>query len=321
MCSLAFFLLSPVCLADTIFLVNDDHISGDIQELNDNLLIVKTTYAGMISIERNAIRSFSTESPHNWKIDQSTRPVKLVASTTAGHVLVNNQVVAISKLNLTNITAEARWQKSGNMDVALDVEDKDNHTKKLHLYGELNLESKKWRHRFKVEGKKEKENNRKTEDNSELNYTLDYFFNEHWLLRGEASYREDKLLNGHRYTYAGFGPGYRFWGDDRDKLDFITSYNHFWISSKITTIELDAWAAALNYNQHWFDGKLETYSDLQIAYPNISGIDYIENTTIGLRYLLTQHVYLSLKYDLNETKISTATLKDSSYTLGAGVKF
>jgi hypothetical protein len=318
---LVLWLPSKGCFADRLWLVNGDQISGEVQELNATALIIKTAYAGLIAIERHSIRSFETDTAYNWKINQLTTNTKIDPAPNANHVLVNNQAVDISKLTLASIAVAPEWKTSGKLDTALEMENKINHKEKVNLSGELNTESKRWRHNIKSELKREQEEQRRTEDNAELHYTLDYFISEKWLIRGESFYREDNLGDHGRYTYLGAGPGYRLWGEGHDKLDFTTTYNHFWISKKNVSVQLDAWATGFDYKQYWLESKLETFSDVQIAFPDLIGVDRITNGNLGLRYLLTQRVYLSAKYEFDETTSSFGSTREESYTLGAGINF
>ena len=174
---------------------------------------------------------------------------------------------------------------------------------------------------WKSEIKHEKEERIRIEDNAELRYALDYLFNAKWLLRSESFYREDKLGDNNKYTYFALGPGYRLWGEGQDKLDIITTYNHFWLANRAFTIELNAWAAAVDYKQVWLNGKVETFSDLQIAFPDLKGLDRITNINVGLRYLLTERIHLSVKYEFDETKSLLGAEKETSTIVGAGVNF
>ncbi|HOY22200.1 MAG TPA: DUF481 domain-containing protein [Cellvibrio sp.] len=313
--------LSASSFADTLLLTNGDRISGEIQALNDTSLTIKTDYNPSISITLNAISSFSTEKYLDWKIRQTQNHVKIEQSNQSHNVLINNELVPINTLSLANTLAEPKWRKSGNLETSIEFEDKKNQKHKIHINGDIILESDVWRHKLKSELKREKEAKVRTEDNAELRYALDYLLNDEWLLRSESFYREDNLGDMNKYTYLALGPGYRVWGEGRDKLDIITTYNHFWITNKAYAIELNAWAATIDYKQLWLDGKVETFSDMQIAFPDLEGLDSITNINLGLRYLLTQRVYLSLKYEFNETKSLLGSDRETSTILGAGVNF
>lgn len=311
--------LCELALADQVLLTNGDQISGTITELNTETLKINTDYAGTLSLKVEAIKSFHTEKNAHWQINLKERHAIIHVSNKPGHVSVDGKNIPINELAFK--PAQKTWQKSGLLETSLDVDNDNNRKEQLHINTELNLESRHWRHAFKTESKRDKEYHHVTEDTLELNYTLDYLFDTHWLLRTDTTYREEGVDVTSQYWYLGLGPGYRLWGEGKDKLDLIFAYNRFWFNADVAELELGAWAAALDYEQFWFGDKLEAFSDSRIAFPTIQVIDFIANTSSGLRYYLSHNIHLSLKYDYNETRYQLGTIKDSSYVLGAGVNF
>lgn len=305
--------------ADTLMLVNGDRISGEIIELNTTNIKIKTTYAGTLSLDINAIQSFHTDKVQHWQINLKSRHLLIHESDQRGYVNIDGHNIAIRELGLSQ--NKKHWKKSGLLDTALDVDNDDNRKEKFHVNTELNLESKYWRHAFKAESKRDKEHEKVTEDTIELNYTLDYLLDAHWLARTDSTYREEGVDIDSQYWYLGAGPGYRLWGEGKNKLDAIFSYNRFWLNSGPFDLELSAWGAALDYEQYWFSEKLETFADINIALPSGDLIDYIANTNSGLRYYFEHNIHISFKYDYNETRFILGTIRDSSYVLGAGVNF
>lgn len=77
----------------------------------------------------------------------------------------------------------------------------------------------------------------------------------------------------------------------------------------------------LDYQQFWFEHKLERFADLQISHVYLDYVDYIVNSSAGLHYCFTHHIHLSFKYDYDETKHSLGSIKDSNYVLGVGTNF
>lgn len=313
--------LSPLCLADTVFLLNGDKISGEIKEFNDQDLIIKTSYAPKIAIQRSAILSFEVSTPKPWSVGRSIQDISIQASEQHGMVLINHQQTPVDELRFSQHYTDSAWNYNGSVETTLDVTKNKKNSQKLHIKGDITAETLQWRHTIKTEVRYETEDDLTKRNTLEGHYSLDYLINEHWLLRQENFYQEDKLGTDTHSFYAALGPGYRFWGAGRDKLDFVVTYNHFWLGQQSFKLELNAWAASLNYKQYWFDGILESYADLQIAFPDIPAIDYISNSTLGLKYLLTQRIYLSFKYDFNDTKTVIGNTRDTSYTLGLGVNF
>lgn len=311
--------LPATVAADVVELTNGDRISGEITELNGDTLKIKTHYSGTVAVDTLAIRSFHTSSQRTWQVNLKNRPVIVHSSTHSGHVVINAETLPIAELRLS--PAVSGWKKSGLLETSLDVDNDQQRKEKLHVNAELNLESTHWRHEIKTESKRDKERNRITEDTIELNYTLDYLIDSHWLLRADSTYREEGVDVLTRYWYVGAGPGYRLWGEGKDKLDVIFAYNRLWLGTADVDWEFGAWALSLDYEQFWLDEKLETFSDFHISAPTIEAVDYIANTSSGLRYYFKHNIHISLKYDYNETRFIFGTTKDSSYVLGAGVNF
>lgn len=305
--------------ADTVLLANGDRITGSIIELNATAIKIKTTYAGTLSLDTQALRSFATDSAQHWELNLKPRQILIHSSDKKGHVEIDGRTYAIDELSLS--PSKPRWKTSGLLEASLDIDNDKDRKAKSHVNGELNVESKHWRHEIKAEVNRDKEQDRVTEDTTELNYKLDYLFNTHWLARVDSSWREEGTTTTSKYWYLGLGPGYRLWGEAENKLDVIFAYNRFWISSGPVDWELNAWALTLDYKQLWLNNNLETFADWRIAYPEVNTVDYISNTSSGLRYYLTHHLHLSLKYDYNETRYPFGTVRDSSYVLGAGVTF
>lgn len=313
------YVLAIPAKGDTLLLRNGDRISGKILSFDNHTFRVQTDYAGDISVNSDAVHSFSTDHTEYWQRELTKRAVQIHPAEQSGYVLIDNQPVAFSELTLSQ--PQPTWRRTGTLDTSLEVNNDEKRKQKLHINAELGLESKHWRHRIKSEIKHDKEDKRQTEDNGELGYTLDYFMDSHWLVRSDNFYRNNKLQDNSQYTQIGAGPGYRFWGEGKNQLDAIITYNRFWLTSNRLDLGFSAWAATINYKHFWFDEKLETFSDLQIAYPDIELIDHISNSTLGARYRLTRHIHFSVKYDYNETQTTLGSNNDYSYTLGAGLSF
>lgn len=308
-------------LADTVLLKNGDQITGEIKSFDEEHLVIKPSYSPKISIERSAIKSFETISNQHWSINRTLQNVSIQSSELDGFVLVNNQQTPISDLVFSDRKSDSEWRYNGSVEAAIDVTSNTKNTQKLHAKSDITAETLQWRHNLKSEVRYETEEKTTKRNTIEGHYSLDYLISEHWLVRQEDYFQEDRLELPIRNYYAALGPGFRFWGVGRDKLDFVVTYNHFWLESQYFTYQLNAWATTINYKQYWFDGVLETYADLQIAFPDTPTIDYISDVTIGLKYLLTQQIYLSFKYDINETVSSALHTQNINYNLGLGVNF
>jgi hypothetical protein len=312
-------LLADSVLGDSVQLQNGDRITGTITEMTAHSLKIKTHYAGTISLTTSAIASLQTDQIRQWKINLQPTETVIHPHEHAGQIYANGHAYKLSELLLES--NPGGWKKSGLLETSLNVDNDEAPKEKFHVNTELQLQSDHWRHDIKAEAKRDKEHNRVTEDTFESNYQLDYFMTPQWFARSASTYRQEGTNFESHYWYSGLGPGYRLWGESKNKLDAVLTYNRFWFALGPLDWTFDAYTLTLDYQQFWFDGRLETYTDIEIAYPDISVIDYIANTSSGLRYHFQHNIHISLKYDFNESKLYKGKSRDSSYVLGAGVSF
>lgn len=309
--------LANQCAGDTVWLSNGDRISGKIIELSDSALKIKTTYADTLSLDLRAIQSFATDKSRQLQINLRDQNAQIQKNDQPGRVTIDGKSVAINELKFSQHIKP--WKTAALLETSLDVDNDQNRKEHLHINSELRLESKHWRHELKGEVKRDKQKHHLTENTQEYEYILDYLFNSHWLLRSDIVYREEGTEITSDYIHTGLGPGYRLWGESENKLDIILSFDRFWFDIGPFELTLNALSTKLDYNQYWLNRKLQLFSDVQVSHIYHVNIDYIANTSSGLRYHLTDHIHFSFKYEYNKTKYALGDVKDSSYVLGAGM--
>lgn len=305
--------------ADVVFTSNGDKFVGTITEFDGQSLKMDTPTAGVLTIVAKWITSLTTDQARTWEIKSTAIDVKIQPATSDGHVMVDNQLIALSDLRLKSRAVPDKL--SGNIELGWDMETDDDRKRELRLKAELLYHQNKWRHELNGEVKRGEQHGKANEDVLEINYTPDYLISSHWLVTVDTSYREEGVDTVSKYSHIGIGPGYRFWGEDKDQLDIMLSADKIWIRRGSIDLELDAIAAGLDYRQFLLSERLESYIDYRITYPDWSGIDYIINSTFGLRYSFTHYLYLSVKYDINKTRYVLGTLQERETNLVLGVKF
>ncbi|HSC67724.1 MAG TPA: DUF481 domain-containing protein [Cellvibrio sp.] len=311
--------LADTLAADVVYTSNGDKFVGHIIELDGQLLKIDTPVAGMLTIETKWITSFTTDQAANWEIQDVPTETKIETATENGYVTANQQALPITSLRLKSRALPDKI--SGNIEAGWDVERDNDRKRELRLKAELHYQFNQWRHEGNAEIKQGELQGIANEDVLEINYTPDYLINSHWLVTVDTSYREEGIDTVSTYSHAGIGPGYRFWGDAKDQLDFTLSGDKIWIKSGSINLQMNAIAAGIDYQQFFLNERLESYIDYRITYPDWSGIDYIVNSTLGLRYSFTHYVYLSVKYDINKTRYLLGTLQDRETNFVLGVKF
>jgi preprotein translocase subunit YajC len=72
---------AQLLLASQIVMQNGDKLSGTIEKSDDKTLVIKTDYAGEISVDLKAIQAIDSDKPLNVSLPDGTKLVGLVKTT------------------------------------------------------------------------------------------------------------------------------------------------------------------------------------------------------------------------------------------------
>lgn len=217
LCSIVVMLLAGPALADTVWLDNGDRLSGEIVLMDGGKLALKTRYAGQVLIDWKDIDTISSDKPLLIKQQgvsgQRSRTLEAAGKGMVRIVDGGSHTVPLASIRQMvpprPLVEDLVWE--GNLDVKLDSKRNDSDKDEWKLKGDTRLRHGAWRHVLAGEVEREKKDGRKVEDNWELDYDLDRFFDEHWFWRGSYSQKHDAIDNLERQSALGTGPGYQFW--------------------------------------------------------------------------------------------------------------
>ncbi|MBZ9663302.1 DUF481 domain-containing protein [Pseudomonas sp. LMG 31766] len=319
-----FTLAAPLC-ADTVWLDNGDRLSGEIILLDGGKLALKTQYAGQVLIDWKDIDTLSSDKPllvrrSGFDNERSER----LSAAGSGMVRVQGEreytlpLAQIKRLVPPRPLLEDRlWE--GNLDAKLDMKRNQNDVDEWKLKGNTRVEHGRWRHVLSGELERETKNDRKVEDNWELEYDLDRFLTEHWFWRVGVEQAEDEFETVDRQRIVGTGPGYRFWDDELGRFDLIGQFNRVRLESGVADLAFNTTSLELDYKRLLWGTRLEFYANAQLQIPHIDEIDYVLDSEFGLRYRLNQWARLSLLYELDQLRAPGQTVSDRHYLIGVGV--
>ncbi|MEG6655432.1 DUF481 domain-containing protein, partial [Pseudomonas aeruginosa] len=214
LCSIVVMLLAGPVLADTVWLDNGDRLSGEIVLMDGGKLALKTRYAGQVLIDWKDIDTISSDKPLLIKQQgvsgQRSRTLEAAGKGMVRIVDGGSHTVPLASIRQMvpprPLVEDLVWE--GNLDVKLDSKRNDSDKDEWKLKGDTRLRHGAWRHVLAGEVEREKKDGRKVEDNWELDYDLDRFFDEHWFWRGSYSQKHDAIDNLERQSALGTGPGY-----------------------------------------------------------------------------------------------------------------
>ncbi|MGG2395964.1 DUF481 domain-containing protein [Pseudomonas sp. SH1-B] len=317
--------LAPLVLADTVWLNNGDRLSGDIILLDGGKLALKTRYAGQVLIDWKDIETLSSSKPllvqrNGFDNERSER----LAAAGSGMVRVQGEreytlpLAQIKRLIPPRPVLEDRlWE--GNLDAKLDMKRNQNDVDEWRLKGNTRVEHGRWRHVLSGELERETKNDRKVEDNWELEYDLDRFLSEHWFWRAGLQQSEDEFESIDRQRMVGTGPGYRFWDNELGRFDLIGRFNRVRLESDVADLAFNTTSLELDYKRLLWGTRLEFYASAELQVPHIDEVDYVLDSEFGLRYRLNQWARLSLLYELDQLRAQGQAVSERHYLIGIGV--
>lgn len=324
LCSLILSLSTPVW-ADTVWLNNGDRLSGEIVLLDGGKLALKTRYAGQVLIAWKDIDTLRSQKPlliRRQGLD-SEHSNQLEAAGKGMVRVINGSVQTVPLASITRLVPprpvleDRIWE--GNLDAKLDMERNEDEVDEWKLKGNTRIEHGRWRHVLTGELERETKNDKKNDDNWQLEYDLDRFLTDHWFWRVGVEQQEDEFERINRQRIVGTGPGYRFWDTELGRFDLVSQFNRVRFETAEADLEFDTYSLEWDYKRLLWGTRLEFYSNAELQLPTIKQIDYAIDSEMGLRYRLNDWARLSLLYELDQVRGLGQTTSERRYLLGIGV--
>ena len=331
--------ISAMCIADEVYLVNGDRITGKVTTLADGKLTVESDLAGKVVIDLGNITTFKTNEPVEIQLKNGTAFKKQISKAETGKFAVEgDQTLKSQDFNVASITAinpppkeEPKWH--GDISGALvSTHGNTNTTSESfsanltrrsaidrtllsfdYLYGKQEF--------TKDDGTKKKE---VTRDQWKARGEYDYFFSKKLFGFIDGRYEKDKIAELERRTSVGVGAGYQWIESEPFNLSTQAGIASRYETYTNNTPSSSQMSAQLGYH---LDKKLTQtlmfINDLTY-YPSLeeSG-DYLLTTTGELRAKLTETIFANFKvvFDFDSTPAEGKGKTDVQYIVGIGVKF
>lgn len=194
-------LLSPVALADILWMDNGDRLTGTIEEITDEQVRIALPYSLPVTVKREAVK--------RWRIEKQDKPKPTVKT-------------GITLRALTTQDDKRAWLWTGSSDLNVRLRHNEKQTNNVNLKAETEVANLDWRYSLNGEYIYETANNVTNKHEYQLKPMLDFFFDQHWFVRSSIDYDYQMLdANYLNLSYAS-GPGYRFWNDKKRRLELIT---------------------------------------------------------------------------------------------------
>lgn len=324
---LAFLASSPAVLADTVWLKNGDKLTGSIVLFDGGKLLLKTDYAGSITLDVKKIATLESEQELLVKQDDFVgEHAKSIRAAGEGQVeLVNGtapKVVALTSISQMlppkPLVQDLTW--TGNLDFSADYKRAENDVEDYDIDLDTKARHGAWRHGIAAEYDHETKDGERKTDRVELNYDLDYFLTQKFFWQGQLKYTHDRVEDLETQRTVGTGPGYQFWDDQLGAFSMTSLFNrNDYVFADGSSEHFNSAALEWDYKRYLIGKSFELYTQGEVGAPFVDEIDYIIDTEAGIRYKLNSWAALSLKAEWDKVASEHGNTNERRYLIGLGV--
>jgi putative salt-induced outer membrane protein YdiY len=318
--SLTFSIIGNV-FADEVRLKNGDRLTGRIIRMEGGKLILKTIYAGEISILWQEVAGVQTEGSADVVLNDDTRlkgvaktekDGKMTLDTRKLETPVSFRIADVKTINpapekIVNITARANvniTSERGNTD-------SDNY----YLNGEFVARTKKNRYKIGGELSQEESDNTTTSKNWLVSGNYSHFLNKKWFLFANTLFEHDEFKDLELRSTLGAGAGYQVFETPLLNLSFSAGLagvdeNFYMAEDK----NYSAGQGSVNYDQYFFKKFVQLFH-VTTGYISLENADdWFIKTRTGLRFPIYKGFTATLQYNYdwnNRPSTSTQTEEDT----------
>ena len=293
-------------LADEIYLKNGDKISGEVLNMKDNKLSVKTSYAGEIGIKWSEIAGMKTDKEilvvlknERW-ITGEIQLIEQGKLKLSGAKIAKSVTISISDVKSINLPIEEKLKIKSRANMGISSTRGNTNKDTSHFDGEISARTEYNRYIAGGELNRTESGNIETENNSLGYLKYDHFLSKNWFVYGNARFEKDKLKDLKLRSGYGIGSGYQF---------FETPITNLYLEAGITYVTEDYVTAtdnnytsgrwAVNYDRYYLD-KTFQFFHFHEGYGSLENSDdfFIKSRT-GVRIPLFTKIIASMQVNLD----------------------
>jgi len=325
------FLVAMNAFADEVRLKNGDRLTGRIVRMEGGKLILKTLYAGEISIVWQEVAGVQTEDPVKVVLEDDTRlegaakveeDGKMKLETGKLESPISFRLADVKTINpapekIVKITARANvniTSERGNTD-------SDNY----YLNGEFVARTKKNRYKIGGELSREESDHITTSQNWLAYGNYSHFLNKKWYLFTNTLLEHDEFKDLQLRSTLGAGAGYQI---------FETALLNLSLSAGMAVVDENFYVAednnypagqwSLNYDQYLFKKFLQLFHETNGYVSLENADDWFIKTRTGLRFSIYKGFTATLQYNFdwnNRPSADAQTKEDTKLLFMLGYEF
>ncbi len=324
-------LMAGNCLADEIRLKNGDRLTGQIIRMQEGKLILKTGYAGDISIAWQAVAGLKSDHPLKVHLKDDTRLTGTASAVENGIIKLipgHNEVpVAIRLADVKAIGAGTPKPLKiiARTNVNITSERGNTNSDNYYLEGEFRARTEKNRYTVRGELNKEDAEGTTISQNWLLHGTYSRFLNKKWYLFTNTLFEHDEFNDLKLRSTLGVGAGYQIY--ETPLLNLSISAGLAEVDENFYVAENHTYTAgqwSVNYDQYFFDKFVQLFhtDNGYISLENAG--NWFLRTRTGLRFPLYKGFGATLQYNFdwnNQPSLDAQSREDTKFIFMLGYEF
>jgi putative salt-induced outer membrane protein YdiY len=310
-----FLLGATAGMADEVHLKNGDRISGKIVKMEEDKLLVKTDYAGEISLAWGQVASVKADEKIKVVLSDGTTLEGQTVELEEGKMKLKAEKIDTTlSFDLADVTAinpkakpPVRITARANVSIIQESGNSDTHN--LRLDGSFVARTDKSRFRMGGEVNREKSDDVYTVKNWLAYANYDYFISQKWYWHVGTLLQNDEFADLDLRSTIATGIGYQVFETDTLNLSFSAGPSY--VKENYIVAADDSYTAgqwAVNYDQYFFNKFFQLFHN-HVGYVSLeSSSDWFINTRQGVRFPLYKGITgtLQYNYDYNHNPSSGA---------------
>jgi putative salt-induced outer membrane protein YdiY len=317
--------------ADVVHLNNGDRISGKIIRMEEGQLVIKTDYAGEITIPWEKVSDIASDEKIKVVLDDGTVLEGQSLSGEAGEITVQPETgeesaaFNLGDVKMINPEVEPAVKYKARANAAILIERGNTHEDETALDASFQARTKKGRFRLYGEFNREKEKDTVTTRDWMTFANYDYFFKEKWFGYLISKFENDDFADLDLRTTLGGGLGYQFF--ESDTLELSLQAGPAYVDEDYILANDEEYMAAqwiVHYEQSFYENFFQLFHHSD-GYVSLEDSDnWIFNTRQGIRVPLYKGITLTLQYSYDFENIPSpdaTTDYESELSLLVGYEF
>jgi putative salt-induced outer membrane protein YdiY len=329
--AIALFWMAGTALADEVNLKNGDRLSGELLRMEGGKLILKTSYAGEVTINWEEVASLSTEKPLKVILTDETAVEGATVAAEAGKMKLDTgkleEPATFSLIDVQAINPKPKpaVRIKGWVNAGVTSEKGNTDSDDISLTGQFEARTEKSRFTSYGEYYNEKDDGITNTKNWNLLSGYDYFLSEKWFAYAKAQFEHDEFADLDLRTRLSAGVGYQFF--ETDTLNLNVAAGPGYVDENFIEAPDDSFTTAMwfvNYDQYFFDKFFQLFHRSSGYWSFEDSSDWNIYTRQGIRFPIYRGFTATFQYNYdydNKPGEATRYKWDSKWLFLLGYQF